>query len=312
MNKVLKVDKVSKKIKGKLLVDQISFEVNQGEVFGFLGPNGAGKTTTIRMLVGLISPTKGTIEVAGYPVKTHFKQAMNEIGCIVENPELYSYLSGWENLFQFARMLNIKDDQKIREVVNLVKLDERIHEKVKTYSLGMKQRLGIAQALLGNPKLLILDEPTNGLDPAGIRELREFIHMLVKQHNISVFISSHLLSEIEMICDRVAIINKGKMVRVSTVKELVEEAAERVEWKVSPIQRAKELLSQDPSVQDIVISGDVIQCRMSSEKINEFTHRFVEESFQINGVRSMSDTLEDLFMEMTGGEANDRNDKASF
>jgi len=303
MNKVLKVENVSKIIKGKVLVDQISFEVNEGEVFGFLGPNGAGKTTTIRMLVGLISPTKGKIEVAGYQVKTHFKQAMEEIGCIVENPELYGYLTGWENLVQFARMLHITDELKINEVVKLVKLDERIHEKVRNYSLGMKQRLGIAQALLGDPKLLILDEPTNGLDPAGIRELREFIHMLVKQHHISVFISSHLLSEIEMICDRVGIINKGKMVRVSTVKELVEEAAERVEWKVSPLSSAQELLTKDPSIHDIIQKDDVIQCRMSPEKIHDYIQLFMNESIQVNGVRTMSVTLEDLFMEMTGGEA---------
>ncbi|MFF2877017.1 ABC transporter ATP-binding protein [Gottfriedia sp. NPDC057991] len=302
MNKVLKLEGVTKSIKGKVLVDKISFEVFEGEVFGFLGPNGAGKTTTIRMLVGLIKPTQGTIEIAGYPVKTHFKEAMRQIGCIVENPELYGYLTGWENLNQFARMLGIKDDKKISEVVNLVKLTERIHEKVKTYSLGMKQRLGIAQALLGGPKLLILDEPTNGLDPAGIRELREFIHMLVKEQNISVFISSHLLSEIEMICDRVGIINKGKMVRVSTVKELVKEAAERVEWRVSPLQKALDLLKKDSTIQDIVVKDELILCRMSPLKINEVIQHFVAEDVQVNGVKTMSETLEDLFMEMTGGE----------
>ncbi|MEH7450889.1 ABC transporter ATP-binding protein [Gottfriedia acidiceleris] len=302
MNKVLKLNGVTKSIKGKVLVDQVSFEVYEGEVFGFLGPNGAGKTTTIRMLVGLIKPTKGTIEIAGYPVKTHFKEAMRQIGCIVENPELYGYLTGWENLNQFARMLGIKDDKKISEVVNLVKLTDRIHEKVKTYSLGMKQRLGIAQALLGNPKLLILDEPTNGLDPAGIRELREFIHMLVREQNISVFISSHLLSEIEMICDRVGIINKGKMVRVSTVKELVKEAAERVEWRVSPIQKGLDLLKKDSTIQDIIVKDELILCKMSPLKINEVIQQFVAVNVQVNGVKTMSETLEDLFMEMTGGE----------
>ncbi|MGG0177006.1 ABC transporter ATP-binding protein [Gottfriedia acidiceleris] len=302
MNKVLKLEGVTKSIKGKVLVDKVSFEVYEGEVFGFLGPNGAGKTTTIRMLVGLIKPTKGTIEIAGYPVKTHFKEAMRQIGCIVENPELYGYLTGWENLNQFARMLGIKDEKKISEVVNLVKLTDRIHEKVKTYSLGMKQRLGIAQALLGGPKLLILDEPTNGLDPAGIRELREFIHMLVKEQNISVFISSHLLSEIEMICDRVGIINKGKMVRVSTVKELVKEAAERVEWRVSPIHKALDLLKKDSTIQDILVKDELILCRMSPLKINEVIQQFVAVDVQVNGVKTMSETLEDLFMEMTGGE----------
>ncbi|PFH85830.1 ABC transporter ATP-binding protein [Bacillus sp. AFS088145] len=302
MNKVLKLEGITKSIKGKVLVDKVSFEVYEGEVFGFLGPNGAGKTTTIRMLVGLIKPTKGTIEIAGYPVKTHFKEAMRQIGCIVENPELYGYLTGWENLNQFARMLGIKDEKKISEVVNLVKLTDRIHEKVKTYSLGMKQRLGIAQALLGGPKLLILDEPTNGLDPSGIRELREFIHMLVKEQNISVFISSHLLSEIEMICDRVGIINKGKMVRVSTVKELVKEAAERVEWRVSPIQKGLDLLKKDSTIQDIIVKDELILCRMSPLKINEIIQQFVAQNIQVNGVKTMSETLEDLFMEMTGGE----------
>jgi ABC-2 type transport system ATP-binding protein len=227
---------------------------------------------------------------------------MKQIGCIVENPELYGYLTGWENLIQSGRILGITDEKKIQDVVNLVKLDERIHEKVKNYSLGMKQRLGIAQALLGDPKLLILDEPTNGLDPAGIRELREFIHMLVKQHHISVFISSHLLSEIEMICDRVGIINKGKMVKVSTVKDLIEEAAERIEWRVSPLHKARELLINKPTIQDITLTEEALFCRMPSEQINEITQLFVKENIHINGVRTMAVTLEDLFMEITGGE----------
>ncbi len=172
MTTILSVRDVKKVIGKKTLVENISFDVKQGEVFGFLGPNGAGKTTTIRMLVGLIKATEGTISIGGYSIKENFREAMRQIGSIVENPELYTYLTGWENLKQFARMLGDISDERIIEIAEMVHLDERIHDKVKTYSLGMKQRLGIAQALLGNPKLLILDEPTNGLDPAGIRELR--------------------------------------------------------------------------------------------------------------------------------------------
>ena len=172
MTTILSVRDLKKVIGKKTLVENISFDVKQGEVFGFLGPNGAGKTTTIRMLVGLIKATEGTISIGGYSIKENFREAMHQIGSIVENPELYTYLTGWENLKQFARMLGDISDERIIEIAEMVHLDERIHDKVKTYSLGMKQRLGIAQALLGNPKLLILDEPTNGLDPAGIRELR--------------------------------------------------------------------------------------------------------------------------------------------
>lgn len=170
MTTILSVRDVKKVIGKKTIVENISFDVKQGEVFGFLGPNGAGKTTTIRMLVGLIKETEGTISIGGYSIKENFREAMRQIGSIVENPELYTYLTGWENLKQFARMLGGISDERIIEIAHMVHLDERIHDKVKTYSLGMKQRLGIAQALLGNPKLLILDEPTNGLDPAGIRE----------------------------------------------------------------------------------------------------------------------------------------------
>ncbi|GAA3318495.1 hypothetical protein GCM10020331_021530 [Ectobacillus funiculus] len=177
------------------------------------------------MLVGLIKPTEGKIAIAGYDIRKEFRNAMRQVGSIVENPELYTYLTGWENLKQFARMLGDVTDERIHEIVRMVHLDKRIHDRVKTYSLGMKQRLGIAQALLGKPKLLILDEPTNGLDPAGIRELREFVHHLVQEEHMSVFISSHLLSEVQMMCDRVAIINHGKkMITVATIEDLVKKS----------------------------------------------------------------------------------------
>ncbi|WP_430477019.1 ABC transporter ATP-binding protein [Bacillus cereus] len=302
MTTILSVRDLKKVIGKKTLVENISFDVKQGEVFGFLGPNGAGKTTTIRMLVGLIKATEGTVSIGGYSIKENFREAMRQIGSIVENPELYTYLTGWENLKQFARMLGNISDERIVEISKMVHLDERIHDKVKTYSLGMKQRLGIAQALLGNPKLLILDEPTNGLDPAGIRELREFIHKLVEEENMSVFISSHLLSEVQMICDRVAIIHKGKMITVAKVEELIKTASDRVEWIVTPISKAKDMLEDAEEVKEVSIEGERLLCRMDVASINVWNKHFVENGIDVHSVKELVFTLEDLFIELTRGE----------
>ncbi|EJQ53877.1 ABC transporter ATP-binding protein [Bacillus sp. S4] len=302
MTMILSVRDVKKVIGKKTLVEDISFDVKQGEVFGFLGPNGAGKTTTIRMLVGLIKATEGTISIGGYSIKENFREAMRQIGSIVENPELYTYLTGWENLKQFARMLGDISDERIIEIAKMVHLDERIHDKVKTYSLGMKQRLGIAQALLGNPKLLILDEPTNGLDPAGIRELREFIHKLVKEENMSVFISSHLLSEVQMICDRVAIIHKGKMITVAPIEELIKTASDRVEWVVTPVSKAKDMLDAAEEVEEVSIEDERLLCRMDVASISVWNKHFVENEIDVHSVKELVFTLEDLFIELTRGE----------
>lgn len=300
MENLLSVKNVTKTIGKRDLVHNISFTVKEGEVFGFLGPNGAGKTTTIRMLVGLIKPSAGVIEIGGYNVQKQFTKAMEQVGAIVENPELYMYLTGWENLKQFARMLHGVDEERIREVVEMVNLEKRIHERVKTYSLGMKQRLGIAQALLGRPSLLILDEPTNGLDPVGIRELRVFIRKLVEEQQISVFISSHLLSEIQVLCDRVGIINHGKMVTVSTVEELMKHSMERIEWTVSNPQKAKHLFLEKGIVDCIESNGKII-CKMPQEEVAMWNERFYYHQIQVMGIRPVVETLEDLFVELTGG-----------
>ncbi|MBU6146531.1 MAG: ATP-binding cassette domain-containing protein, partial [Paenibacillaceae bacterium] len=191
---VLSVVDLHKSIRGKSIIRGVTFDVYAGEVFGFLGPNGSGKTTTIRMLVDLIRPTSGTVRLASFDVHRDHDEAMQCVGCIVENPEMYNFMTGWQNLEHFAHMMPRLPRERIQEVTDIVGLTARIHDKVKTYSLGMRQRLGIAQALLGNPKLLILDEPTNGLDPQGIKELRVFIRSLAAQ-GMSVFVSSHLLSE---------------------------------------------------------------------------------------------------------------------
>ena len=241
---VVEIQNVSKLIKGKTIIDSLSFEVNSGEVFGFLGPNGAGKTTTIRMIVGLIGITSGDIKISGYSVKNHFEKAVSQVGAIVENPEMYKFLSGYENLVHFARMSKGIKKEKIDEAVQLVGLTDRIHDKVKTYSLGMRQRLGLAQSLLHDPKVLILDEPTNGLDPAGIREIRDHLRMLAREKDMAIIVSSHLLSEMEMMCDRIGIIQKGKLIDVQLVEDFVHGTEQTYELEASPKEKAMECIQK--------------------------------------------------------------------
>ncbi|NEW05999.1 ABC transporter ATP-binding protein [Paenibacillus sp. SYP-B3998] len=308
---VLSVKNVKKRIKNKEIIKGISFEVYAGEIFGFLGPNGSGKTTTIRMLVDLIRPTEGSIHICGYDVHKEHDQALRHVGCIVENPELYSYLTGWENLEHFARMLPDVDEKRIAEVVEIVSMDQRIHDRVRTYSLGMRQRLGIAQALLGRPSLLILDEPTNGLDPQGIKEMREFIYRLA-EGGLSLFVSSHLLSEIQQMCDRVAIISHGAVIKVGAVDELVAQGG-KVVWSVSPVDKAEKLLGASSVVtfiEDIIQEGAAgndplvkqIVTVMNKEDVPQVSRELMEAGISLYAVEIKNPTLEDLFLSLTEGE----------
>ncbi|MBD0380508.1 ABC transporter ATP-binding protein [Paenibacillus sedimenti] len=308
---VLSVKNVKKRIKNKEIIKGISFDVYAGEIFGFLGPNGSGKTTTIRMLVDLIRPTEGSIQICGHDVHKEHNQALRHVGCIVENPELYSYLTGWENLEHFASMLPDVDEQRIAEVVEIVSMDGRIHDKVRTYSLGMRQRLGIAQALLGRPSLLILDEPTNGLDPQGIKEMREFIHRLA-QDGLSLFVSSHLLSEIQQMCDRVAIISHGQVIKVGAVDELVAQGG-KVVWSVAPADKAEELIMSSPyvsAIEDIAYdrtmgqepSVSQIVTQMNKEHVPQVSRQLMEAGISLYSVEIKNPTLEDLFLSLTEGE----------
>lgn len=213
MNKqpVVEVRNLTKRIRHRNIVDKISFELHPGEVFGFLGPNGAGKTTTIRMMVGLIGMSDGDVTIEGHSIGSSFREAIRHVGAIVENPELYKHLTGMQNLMQFARMAEGVTQSRIDQIVELVGLSARIHDKVKTYSLGMRQRLGIAQALLHAPRVLILDEPTNGLDPSGIREMRQLVRKLAAEEGMAVMVSSHLLAEMELLCDRFGVVIEGQL-----------------------------------------------------------------------------------------------------
>lgn len=293
----LSVQNLTKKIGKRQIIKGISFELQAGEVFGFLGPNGAGKTTTIRMLVGLIKPTSGSMVVCGYNVRTHFTKAMEQIGCIVENPELYPYLTGKENLLHFARMLPNVPETRITEVVAMVGLEARIDEKVKTYSLGMRQRLGIAQAMLNHPKVLILDEPTNGLDPAGIREMRQFIRELAEQEGLSVLVSSHLLGEIQLLCDRVAIIKNGEIIQVDSVKNLLS-SQEKMLWKVDPMERGKAVLTQLTDVSET--TDGYLVTAFEEKEIPKWNVQLINEGISVLEMNRKLPALEDLFLEVTG------------
>jgi ABC-2 type transport system ATP-binding protein len=297
----LSATSLTKIIGDRTIVDDVSFDLRPGEVFGFLGPNGAGKTTTIRMLVGLIKPTHGTVRVCGFDIRKEFEKAMRCIGCIVENPDLYRFMTGRENLEHFARMLHVPMAE-IERVASLVNLSHRLDQRVGTYSLGMRQRLGIAQAMLGNPRVLILDEPANGLDPAGIREIRELLRSLAAERGLAVFVSSHLLAEIELTADRVAIIHKGRILKSGSVKELI--ASQRaMEFRVSDPARAAAIL-QDLGVEAAVQDESVLSPIEESDA-PPLIAALARHDIAIFHARQRVQTLEEMFLEATGGETVD-------
>jgi ABC-2 type transport system ATP-binding protein len=301
MSGALEATHLTKVIGERTIVDDVSFALQPGEVFGFLGPNGAGKTTTIRMLVGLIKPTHGTVTVCGFDVRKQFEQAMRCIGCIVENPDLYRFMTGRENLEHFARMLRVPASE-IERVAALVNLDHRLDQRVGTYSLGMRQRLGIAQAMLGKPRVLILDEPANGLDPAGIREIRELIRGLAAERGMAVFVSSHLLAEIELIADRVAIIHKGKILRSGPVKELISNQR-TMEIKVDDVARASTIL-RDRGV-ELTSSDDLLFAAIDEPDAPPLIAALAGNGVAVFHARRRVQSLEEMFLEATGGETVD-------
>ncbi|AJY73961.1 ABC transporter ATP-binding protein [Paenibacillus beijingensis] len=297
---IVQLRDVTKRIGNRTIIDKLTLDVPRGEVFGFLGPNGSGKTTTIRMMVGLMSLTDGEIVIGGSSIRTEFEKAIRHVGAIVENPEMYKYLTGYQNLLHYARMIPGITKERIDEVAELVGLKERINEKVRGYSLGMRQRLGVAQAILHKPSLLILDEPTNGLDPAGIRELRDYLRRLAQAENTAVFVSSHLLSEMELMCDRVAIIQTGKLIDVRPIREVnaaaVAVAVVRLEVD-RPEEAARLLGAFNARVEDgqLAVEAD-------RESVADINKQLVEAGLRVYGIRTVSKSLEDQFLEITGGE----------
>lgn len=294
---VVRIQNVSKIIGSKRIIDQLTLDIQAGQVYGFLGPNGAGKTTTIRMMVGLMSISEGDIWINGKSIRNDFELAISEVGAIVENPEMYKFLTGYQNLLHYARMSPGVTKDRIMEAVARVGMQHRIHDKVKTYSLGMRQRLGVAQAILHRPRLLVLDEPTNGLDPQGIRELRDYLRELATEEGITVFVSSHLLSEMELMCDTVAVIQQGRLVDVRSLESSVEaEGAERETiFELDNPRLAYELLGEG-SIDNhgLIIMAD-------RDKASRINARLVNEGIAVYGIRPVVRSLEDQFLELTGG-----------
>lgn len=294
---IVEIKNLNKTIKGKHIIKDLNLDFYPGQITGFLGPNGAGKTTTIRMMTGLMYPSKGEVIIDGKQLSTNYEEAISNIGVIVENPEMYKYMSGYKNLQHFARMHKGVTKQRIDEVVAQVGLQNRIHEKVKTYSLGMRQRLGLAQAMLHRPKFLILDEPTNGLDPAGIREFRMYLRKIAVEDNVAIVVSSHLLSEIELMVDRIAIIQNGELI---DIRELQHVAAAQYYIEVGQPDQLQAMFEEPLTKEN---GGYVVN--LTKEEVPALVRKFVESGIDLYTIQPIQKRLEDQFIEMTGGGAID-------
>lgn len=295
-NIVLELKNVNKSFGNKKVIDNISLEVREGEIYGFLGPNGSGKTTTIKMILRLISSDSGDIKVNGFDTKKQFEQAMECIGAIVENPDMYKYMSGIDNLKLHARIRNI-DAKRINEVLEMVELKGRENDKVGKYSLGMKQRLGLALTLLHKPKVLILDEPTNGLDPAGIKKLRDILKEIAHKDGVAVFVSSHILSEMQLMCDKVAVIDNGKIVKIEEITTQ-EEKIETVELKINNTEKTIQILKEKFDI-DAKKIGNSIEITLLSEILPKVIKELVSADVEIKAVIPKEHNLEEIFFNAT-------------
>jgi len=300
---VLRVTGLSKRFGTFDAVKGISFEIHRGEVFGFLGPNGAGKSTTVGMILGLIAPTDGSIELFG--VKQHNERwdELRRIGAIIEEPAFYPYLSGWDNLEVLAKSIGGISRNKITEVLERVNLLDRSKDQYGHYSMGMKQRLGIASTLLRDPELIILDEPTNGLDPAGTKEIRDLIPKLAHESR-AVMLCSHLLHEVEMVCSKVAIIKQGVVIANAPIKELLS-GGNVLQIKVDKIEAAKAILSSVPWVKSITIEDNYLLVDVPPDRNADINQTLVEKNIRVLELSTRSTSLESVFLQLTGGTAGD-------
>ncbi|KZD51671.1 ABC transporter ATP-binding protein [Bacillus cereus] len=288
---------LSKKHGDTFNVNNIDLKVNEGEIYGFLGPNGAGKTTTIKMLLGLVKPTNGDIKIFGQDLKTNRLNILKQIGSLVESPSYYGHLTGYENLEIIRRMLNVPR-KNIDEVLEIVRLKNQKEKLVKNYSLGMKQRLGIASSLLAFPKLLILDEPTNGLDPSGIHEIRELIKELPSKYGMTVIISSHLLSEIDHIATQVGIIQNGVLIFQDDIAKLRQQSNSIIRMKVNNLSDAHKILLKNEILSKI--EGDsLVLNTYTEEQIAQANRLMINNNMSVYRIEEEKRTLEDIFLELT-------------
>ena len=300
---VLETIGLGKQYKKRWAVKDMNLQVHRGEVFGFLGPNGAGKSTTIRMVLSLISPTEGTVELFGKPVQSHRGESLSRVGGLVERADFYLYLSARRNLEIVASLMGGLDERSISDVLDVVGLSARANDKVRIFSHGMKQRLGIAQALLGNPEVIILDEPTSGLDPQGIKEVRELIGRLSGERSITVFLSSHLLGEIEQTATSMAIVNQGKMVVQGNVQELLNSGEHTVRVDARPMEKAIAVARLKTYVSGISNGHQYLDVKMPIAHIADLNRSFVEEGVEVHSLVQLS-SLEQYFLSITEGASD--------
>lgn len=298
MSVIIGVQNLSKQFKETKAVNDLSFTVNEGDVYGFLGQNGAGKSTTIRMLLTLVKPTSGEIAMFGKKLSTHRSAILKQVGAVIEKPDLYKYLSAYDNLSIFARMSGIKvTRQLLLKQLKMVGLEDRAESKVKTFSQGMKQRLGIAVALVHNPALVMLDEPTNGLDPQGIADIRNLILRLSKEMGKTVLISSHLLSEIELVANRMIIIHKGKKIVEGNVADLLDPAHTVVDIDTNNNDATRQIL-QSSEWNTFLQKNSQLQLMLDKEMVPKLINDLVAKNVQILSVNS-SHSLENYFLSLT-------------
>ena len=301
-NIILKCDNLHKSFRKKEILKGVSLNVSSGDILGFIGPNGAGKTTTIKLILGLQKIGSGSVTINGFDIQKNFEKAISKVGAIIENPDLYMYLSGYDNLKLIANLYSNVDKSRIDEVVKLVGLENRINDKVGKYSLGMRQRLGVAQAILHKPNLLILDEPTNGLDPEGIRDLRNLLVKLAKEENMGILISSHNLAELESFCNKVCIIKNGVIVETSDIDEVKKETSDgNYIIEVDDSKRARIIIGDMSTAQDsthILVHSD-------KENIPFIIKKLVLQDIKIYSIKEDVVSLEDAFFKKTGGNVID-------
>ncbi|UNC91401.1 ABC transporter ATP-binding protein [Candidatus Contubernalis alkaliaceticus] len=300
---VLRIENLHKSYGEKKIIDGVELSVRKGDIYGFLGPNGSGKTTTIRMILGLISLDQGSITLNGYDINKDFKKAIRKVGAVVETPKFFQNYSGYKNLKLMAGLYSDLPPGKVDEVLEMVGLKNRSRDKVSRYSLGMKQRLGIAMALLNQPEVVILDEPTNGLDPQGMKEIREMIVQLSLEQDITFFISSHLLHEVEQICNKVGILKEGRKLAEGTVQELLKKDYEAVEVLTSSREKAVKVLENTGFARDFSSTERGIRMKVDKGYSEELIRRLVHGGVPVQYVIPENQSLEKYFIKLTqGGE----------
>jgi ABC-2 type transport system ATP-binding protein len=295
---VLETEQLTKRYGQRVAVDDLSLRVERGDVFGFLGQNGAGKSTTIRMILGLVRPTSGHVHLLGYDMAKCPLRALARTGAIIESPAFYEHFSGWQNLRLLAAMSGGTSSQRMSQMLDMVGLRSRAQDKVRVYSHGMRQRLGIAQALLPGPELIILDEPTDGLDPQGIHEMRTLIRRLRNELGLTIFLSSHLLHEVEQICNRVAIIDHGHLLYQGAMEGLLGKE-KMVKLSVDRAEEVYRLLSADPELAVRRNGSNSLYVKMADEKIPVINALLVGQGFQVTEISPQRETLEEVFLRLT-------------